>query len=59
MEDQRNIFLGMGGFQEPSQNRWKTVMKNGRLIKKNLVGGLVAIFYFPIYIIDWEFHHPN
>ena len=21
-----------------------------------LVGGLVAIFYFPIY---WEFHHPN
>ena len=22
----------------------------------NLVGGLVAMFYFPIY---WEFHHPN
>ena len=22
----------------------------------HLVGGLVAIFYFPIY---WEFHHPN
>ena len=32
------------------------IMNNHRRFQHFLVGGLVAIFYFPIY---WEFHHPN
>ena len=49
-----------------SVNSWTVIPKNRFTGRRSmvetmgktpqLVGGLVAIYYFPIY---WEFHHPN
>ena len=40
----------------PSKDGENECRPRTEVLKLSLVGGLVAIFYFPTY---WECHHPN